>query len=290
MDANAMRNAISPTPATFVDNCSFEMTARDQAALEAAAEFMPAGAELFVANISTDAPGVLVEASIRVRRAGFVPVPHIVARNIAGEADLNDLVARLSGEAGVDRVLLLGGDRDQPAGTFTSALDVLRTGVLGKHGIRRVAFACYPERHPRIPEDVLQTALADKLSLAERDGIEVTLISQFAFEAEPIVAMLRRLRQSGVTVPIRVGLAGPVSHAKLLSYALRCGVGPSIRILRERKGLALSMLAGETPDALVAELSAAEARDASLAIDGIHLFTFGALAKSARWARTKRGA
>lgn len=290
LKTTAKRKAASQAQAGLVDNCSFEMTARDRAALDAATGSIHPGAELFVANMTRDAPGVLVEASIRVRRAGFVPVPHIVARNIAGPSDLDGLVGRLSGEAGVDRVLLLGGDRERPAGPFTSALELLQSGALQKHGIGRVALACYPERHPRIPDDVLWAALAEKLSVARRDGIEATLISQFAFEAGPIVAMTRRLRQSGATVPLRVGLAGPVSHAKLLRYALRCGIGPSLRILRDRKDLAFGMLAGETPDALVADLSAALALDASLAIGGIHLFTFGALAGAAEWARAKQRA
>lgn len=286
----AARDAASQVRTALVDNCSFEMTARDQPALDTAAKFILPGAEVFVANISKDAPDLLVEASVRVRGAGFVPVPHVVARNLANEATLEKLLARLSGEAKVDRVLLLGGDRDQPAGTLTSALELLRTGLLQKHGIRRAAFACYPERHPRIPEDVLWPALAEKLSAAAQGGIEATLISQFAFEAEPIVAMMRRLRQSGVVAPLRVGLAGPINHAKLLRYALRCGVGRSLRVLRDRKDAAFNLFAGETPDTLVAEISAAQAREPSLAIDGIHLFTFGALAKSAEWARAKRGA
>jgi methylenetetrahydrofolate reductase (NADPH) len=217
-------------------------------------------------------------------------VPHIVARNIASEGALSDALARLSGEAGVDRVLLLGGDRDQPAGPFGAALEVLRTGLLEKHAIRGAAFACYPERHPRIADDVLRQALVDKLTAARQAGIAASLVSQFAFDPAPIVEMARKLRSEGVTAPLRIGLAGPVNHAKLLRYALRSGVGPSLRILRDRKDLAFNLLAGETPDALVDEISAAQAAEPMLGISGIHLFTFGALPKSAQWARGKQRA
>ena len=81
-----------------------------------------------------------------------------------------------------------------------------------------------------------------------------------------------------------------LNHAKLLKYALLCGVGPSLRILRDRKDLAFGILSSETPDALVAEISAQQALDPTLGIDGIHLFTFGALAESARWVRARQGA
>lgn len=276
--------------AGLLDPCSFEMTARDRVTLPAAAASLPPAAEIFVANLPSDALDVLVEAAADVRRGGFIPVPHIVARNIASPAALDEMLARLAGEAGVDRVLVLGGDRDEPAGSLAAAADVVRTGFLQKHGIRRAAFACYPERHPRIPEDVLDAALMEKLALAREAGIAPMLVSQFGFDAGVMVGMVRRLRQAGVTVPIRIGLAGPINHAKLLRYALRCGVGPSLRLLRDRKDVAFSMLAGETPDALVDEIATAEAADPSLAIDGFHLFTFGALAKSGQWVRDKRSA
>ena len=153
MDAG-VKTTILPSSAVLAQllgRCSFEMTARDRAALRTAAEIISPGAEIFVVNRPNDALGMLVEAAIEVRRNGFVPVPHVVARNVPDERALDGLLSRLSEEAGVDRVLLLGGDRDRPAGIFTAALEVLHTNLLQKHGIARVAFACYPEGHPRIP-------------------------------------------------------------------------------------------------------------------------------------------
>ena len=281
MDAG-VKTTILPSSAVLAQllgRCSFEMTARDRAALRTAAEIISPGAEIFVVNRPNDALGMLVEAAIEVRRNGFVPVPHVVARNVPDERALDGLLSRLSEEAGVDRVLLLGGDRDRPAGIFTAALEVLHTNLLQKHGIARVAFACYPEGHPRIPTEVLGTALAEKLAFARHNGLQGMLISQFAFDAGRILEMAQQLRQSGASEPLRIGLAGPVNHAKLLKYALLCGVGPSLRILRDRKDLAFGILSSETPDALVAEISAQQALDPTLGIDGIHLFTFGALAE-----------
>ncbi len=282
---------VVPKPqAMLADVCSFEITAKDASSLDGASEFLRRDTELFVANVANDGMAKLVEACASVQRVGFMPVPHIVARNIASQDEFDTLLTRLAGEAGVTSVLLLGGDRAAPAGPFASALDLLQTGLIGRRGIGRVYFACYPERHPRIPADILNGALTQKLSVAHRDGLEAALISQFAFQAEPILVMARGLRRSGASVPLHVGLAGPIGHAKLLRYALRCGIGPSIRILHERKGLALSMLAGESPDGLFAELAAAQAAEPSLGLGGIHLFTFGTLARSAQWARAKQSA
>ncbi len=51
-----------------------------------------------------------VETASALRRAGFDPVPHIAAREIASHKALDDFLARLRGEADVRRVLLIAGD------------------------------------------------------------------------------------------------------------------------------------------------------------------------------------
>lgn len=289
MTTNAQRDSAFPDAlAGLLAHCSFEIAARDHSSLASATALPERGSEIFIASPPNATPDMLVGAAAQISHLGFIPVPHIVARNIAASADLDDLLARLAGEAGVDRALLLGGDRDRPAGVFDSALQLIRSGSLQRHGVKRIALACYPERHPRIPDDALRAALSDKLNAAKEAGVEATLISQFAFDAEPIIAMARRLRSEGVTAPLRVGLAGPIHRAKLFQYALRCGVGASLRVLRDRSDLARSALSGETPDKLAAAIAAAQANEPSLGVSGLHLFTFGALAQSAEWVRARR--
>src|SRR5262249_25083375 len=51
-----------------------------------------------------------VETAAALRRAGFNPVPHIAAREMASRAALDDFFARARGEADVRRVLLIAGD------------------------------------------------------------------------------------------------------------------------------------------------------------------------------------
>ena len=162
---------------------------------------------------------------------------------------------------------------------------ILETGLIQKRGIKTIRIGCYPEGHPKIPENVLDDARAAKLALAERDGLDVTLVSQFVFEAEPIVAFAKRIRAQGVKAPFRVGVAGPADRGLLMKYALICGIGNSLRVLKGRAGLALSTLTGETPEDVVRGVGEAQAADPSLGMSGIHFFTFGSLAKSAQWAK-----
>lgn len=101
----------------------------------------------------------------------------------------------------------------------------------------------------------------------------------------PVVAFAQNLRWEGVAAPLRIGVAGPADRAKLIKYALRCGVGAS---LRERSELARNVLAGETPDSLLGAVADAAAARPELAIAGAHFFTFGNPAGSIRWAQDIR--
>ena len=70
-----------------------------------------------------------------------------------------------------------------------------------------------------------------------------------------------------------------------MKYALICGIGNSLRVLKGRANLALNTLTGETPEDVVRGVGEAQDADPSLNIAGIHFFTFGSLAKSANWAK-----
>jgi methylenetetrahydrofolate reductase (NADPH) len=267
---------------------SVEVTAHDDRSIDAVIKHARPGTEVFIANLPNEKPRVVIEAARKLRGGGLEPVPHIVARNTASAKGLEDLLQGLHAEARVTKALILGGDREDAAGTYSSALEIIETGLLQKNGIRSICLACYAEQHPRIPEDVLQQALADKLRAAEAAGLATLLVSQFLFDPEPLVRFTRSLRERGIEAPLRVGIAGPAERTKLIRYALRCGVGASLRVLRSRGDLARNVLSGETPDDLLAAIASANADDPTLGITGAHFFTFGDPASSIRWAEKNR--
>ena len=67
---------------------SLEVTPRDTEAFEAARRLLPTGSEVFIAELPHQEPALLLEAAIHYRRAGFRPVPHLVARNIGRREQL----------------------------------------------------------------------------------------------------------------------------------------------------------------------------------------------------------
>ena len=283
MNSMATSTQFSDPLLNLLSNFSVEIVSIDKASIEAAGRLFKAGTEVFIASLPKHKAMKQIEAAIDLKGSGLVPVPHIVARNIADRAELESLLRGLVQHAGVDSVLVLGGDRDKPLGIYNDSLQLLETGLFEKYGVKKLYLSCYPEGHQRISNERLELARTEKLALAMSQGMDITLVSQFCFDPKPIIAWAKALRAAGVTVPYRVGVAGPASKAALVKFALLCGVGPSLRALQERDGMARNILAGETPEALLREVAVAQEQSPMLKIEGAHFFTFGSLAKTAEW-------
>jgi methylenetetrahydrofolate reductase (NADPH) len=264
----------------LLQNFSIEVTPGDAKAIDAAAKLLPPGTETFIACLPKTTSEQMVSAAAQLQRAGMTPVPHIVARSFASASHLDTFLGRLSQDAKVERALVIAGDTDAVAGPFESSLQVIQTGYLQNRGIRSVYVSCYPEGHPRIGSERLEEARISKQAAIERAGLACGFISQFCFEPAPILALAHHMKRDGRNTPYRVGLAGPASSATLLKYAIMCGVGTSIRAIRERQGLTKNMLGGGSPEQLIGELALANAAPPGGGITGIHFFTFGAVAKT----------
>ena len=263
--------------AAFMADFSVEAT-RPSAADIAAAGVLKRGTRVYLSAVPHRGSDEAVAAAIRLRAAGFEPVPHVAVRHFASAQALDDFLARLNGETAVARALVIAGDGGE-CGPFRRALDVIDGGLLRRRGIRTIGIAGYPDGHPRIGDDELNRALADKIAAAEATGLAVEIVTQFGFDAATMLAYIARLRAFGVEQPLRIGLAGPTGLSALLRYAGRCGVRASAQALAQRAGLLRQMFAMTTPDDLIRAL--AEAAPANVSA---HLFSFGGLPATARWA------
>jgi methylenetetrahydrofolate reductase (NADPH) len=275
-------SGLSSAIAALARGASLELMARDDAAIRRCIEVVERGSPVFIARVPGDTNDITVAAAVRLRQAGFNPVPHIGARYFASAEALDDLLARLTGEAAVEQVLCIAGDIDKPLGPYASSVDIIATGKLEQHGIRRVGIAGYPEGHPKIAPPVLAEAMAAKLARLGQAGIASIIVTQFCFEAAPIAAFVTALRERGIAAPVRIGLAGPASVATLAKFALRCGIGNSLRALTSGRGMA-RLLTDAGPEAIVAALART-----GLDIAGLHFYTFGGVAKTGAWLNAVR--
>jgi methylenetetrahydrofolate reductase (NADPH) len=261
---------------------SVEISGHDVTAAGKLVPWLRPGADVYVNFVPGGSYRQSTEVAAAVRRAGFTPIPHVAARSLRDRAELADFLKRLVGEAAVDRVLIIGGDVIEPVGSFTSSLDVIRNGLLQENGIRSIRVAGHPEGHPQIQQFALWEALKEKAELARAAGLELSIVTQFCFEAQPILDWLKMARASGIDVPVRIGIAGPAGIATLLKFAVRCGIGNSLRALSNRPSAFGRLLADNAPDDLVRALAE---RLPQLAgpLPGLHFFPFGGVAKTGKW-------
>ena len=283
-DASATSSGITDP----LRNYSIELNPGDSKTLEIAAERLDPGTEVSLAWIPGSNPMDMVSPAARLKRAGHFPIPHIGARHLEGAAQLEQLAERLH-DAGVDRILIIGGDRDRPAGPYDSSLAVMQAGVFQKTGISRMAIGGFPEGNPHIPPTVLNEALEAKVRFARHEGLLLSIITQFCFKSEPVIEWVREVRARGINIPIRVGLAGPAGLLTLMRYAVRCGIGNSLRVLSENPSFA-KVLVERGPEPIVAGIAAsvADGGGQSLGIAGLHFYIFGGLKRTMEWIAAER--
>jgi len=262
---------------------SVEVTPATAAKHARLADLLPPDTRVYVAYVPGEHHREVVRTAARIRGEGLVPVPHFPARSIVDRAQLDDYLQRLTAEAGVEEVLVIGGGIDLPRGAFSGTQALLESGLFEAYGIRTIGLAGHPEGQREIGAPGAATTLEQKLAYARQTGAAVRLVTQFMFEAAPLLAWERMIRAQGSHLPIHVGVPGPATLKSLLSYARLCGVGNSMRVLTRQAGNLLKLASLSYPDALIAALARHPAGDPGCRIERLHFYPFGGLARTARW-------
>ncbi|NUS26494.1 MAG: 5,10-methylenetetrahydrofolate reductase [Streptomyces sp.] len=215
----------------------------------------------------------------RLAGHGYRVVPHVPARLLRDEVHLKEVASRLR-EAAVDDVFVPAGDADPPAGPYEGALPVLRELSELGDPFPHVGITGYPESHPLIHDDLTIQAMWDKREHA------TYLVSNLCFDPRVLGEWIARVRGRDVTLPVHVGVAGPVQRAKLLAMATKIGVGESTRFLTKHASWFVRFAApgGYSPEKLLTRAEEALTRP-SAGVAGLHLFTFNQIAETEAWRR-----
>ena len=217
----------------------------------------------------------LTQAGHRVR-------PHLAARQVPDKAYLAEVVEKLQ-RIGVKDLYVIGGDAEEPEGSYTSAAELIEDLSTMDHGFT-LSVGCYPEGHPKISDEALFEALQQKQPYAS------FMVNQLCFDPKVLVSWLSSMREAGITLPLRMGLAPPISPAKLLDLSLRIGVGTSVRYLSKQHGVVGSLLRGRfyKPEKLLGQLGEALVSP-GMHIDGLHIFSFNQVQATVEWQRRVGG-
>lgn len=268
-------------PKHITDGYSLEMTAKDGDALRAAAAILAPSTPIAITFLPGETVDARVDAAKLVRDLGFEPMSHLSARRIGSHEELEQTVRRSVEEAGVRRMFLVAGDPPVPAGPFEDAISLLRTGLFEGYGVKAIGIAGHPEGHPVMDEEGRWNALTAKCTEVSDRGMAPLIVTQFGFDAVPVLDWLIALRMRGIHVPVRIGVPGPAGIKTLLRFAAHCGVGASAAVL-SKYGISLSRLLGTAgPDRLLSEIAAGLCSGHGPV--RLHFYPFGGLTRTVEW-------
>lgn len=282
--ARSRRSILSPTApqraaatalADLLEQPRFEVLPTRGTA-EMVAAHVPRGRMLTV----TASPGrgldATLDLSVELAGLGYDVVPHLAARMVRDSSHLTDIVARLQ-QAGIVRVFVPSGDASE-AGEYADAVALLEALTAMGSPFTSVGITAYPESHPTIPDDLTVQAMWDK----RRHATE--MVSNLTFDPRAVEVWLSRVRRRGITLPVWLGVAGPVDTTRLLAIASRIGVGDSTRYLLKHPRSVARLVTPRafSTDTFLRRLAPTLARDESV-IAGLHLFTFNQIAETEAW-------
>ena len=186
-------------------------------------------------------------------KSGFNPVPHFPARSIKNMEQLKEYV-NICKDGGVKQALVIGGSA-QPIGDFYCSLQLLETGLFENF---RVGIAGHPDGSPDISEQDLEKAMIDKKPYADY------IVTQWLLDTKTIAKFI-----SKQTLPVHVGITGPLKISSLLKFASIVGAKNSINFLKSNALKAIDLLKPRDPNSIIEELK--------VNTDSFHIYTFGGL-------------
>lgn len=267
----------------FMAGFSLETTPNSAAKIVSFSECVRPETPVYITFLPGSDFDATVALATRLRREGFDPVPHFAARSIPDRGFLERNLDRLRSEANVSRVLLIGGAVPAPLGEFSDSMQLLETGLFDRYGIQKIGLAAHPEGSPDISDEGIRQALQWKNAFAQRTDASLYLVTQFCFEAAPIIAWDKRIQAEGNRLPIHIGIPGLATVKTLMAHAKACGIGASMKFISRQAMNIAKLLTVSAPDKLVADLAAYKARDPSCGIANVHMYPLGGLKKSADW-------
>jgi len=187
------------------------------------------------------------------------PVPHFPARSMLNESDLKDYIDRCK-DGGVKQALVIGGGRE-PAGKFDSSFQLLETGYFEK---MKIGIAGHPEGSPDISDKNLEKAMIDKKPYADY------IVTQWLLDPQPIIDFI-----SKQSVPVHVGITGPLKISSLIKFANIVGAKNSLNFLKSNFSKALDLLKPKDPNDLIGKVKSHT--------DNFHIYTFGGLKETNKW-------
>ncbi|MCO5066362.1 MAG: methylenetetrahydrofolate reductase [Rhizobiaceae bacterium] len=264
-------------------HASIEVSARQAAESAELPGLFPSGIRVYIPDLGNDSDRLLVSGAKRLSDLGYRPVPHLAARRFATQAQLESRIKALTQGAGVRDMLVIAGGLSRPAGAFSSTMDVLETGLLDQCGVTDIGVGGHPEGSPDFSEATANEALRLKAEFAKRTDARLRIVTQFGFDGAGFVRWAQGLEDHGIDLPVHFGVAGPAKLTTLIKYAITCGVGNSIGLLRKRAGSLAALTTVHSPELVVEPVEEFVRGNPGSNIVQLHVFAFGGISRTSEW-------
>ena len=216
------------------------------------------------------------DTSVYITDVGADPLDDIVS------AALETRLRRLHDEAAVKDILVIAGEADRQMGPYGDTLSVLRTGLIDEIGFSDMGIGGHPEGNPAYGESDVMEILRQKHEFSRQSSARMRIVTQFGFDGSLFANWARSVRESGIDLPIHLGIAGPAKITTLLKYAAMCGVGNSMNFFRKRTSAVAQLATRHSPEDIAAPIESAWRQEDS-PIDRLHIFPFGGLQATRDW-------
>ncbi|MBO6482670.1 MAG: methylenetetrahydrofolate reductase [Pelagibacteraceae bacterium] len=201
----------------------------------------------------------VAKKAMELAQSGFNPVPHFPARSIKNLEELKDYINSCK-DGGVKQALVIGGS-SQPIGDYHCSLQLLETGLF--EGLK-IGIAGHPDGSPDISDSDLEKAMIEKRPHADY------IVTQWLLDAESIAKFI-----SKQTLPVHVGITGPLKISSLLKFANIVGTKNSINFLKSNVTKTLDLLKPRDPNDIIEKLKGTT--------NNFHIYTFGGLKETNKW-------
>ncbi len=266
-----------------MNDFSIEVMPRTLSKLTYIEDLWPKNTRVYIAHLEGTEITDMISTASRIKKAGYLPMPHFPARIIKDKAVLEQWVNKYA-EIGVNEALILAGGVNSPVGHFSNSMQLLATGLFEKYGFTRLHVAGHPEGNKDIDNDGtdknIMKALKWKQDYSKDSEAIMEITTQFFFESNLVINWANKILSNGITLPINIGIAGPAKLQTMIKFAISCGVGPSLRVLERRAKDITKLLFPFEPTTLLKELANHHANHPRNNIKGVHFFPLGGIEKS----------
>ena len=265
----------------FLDGFSIEVTPRAAAKIDNFAELIPKGTLIYIAHIEGTPIDEMIATAKKINQQGFSPMPHFPARIIKDKNVLQDWISKYQNEANVKNGLLIAGGANKPYGEYDSSIQLIESELFDKADFQNLHIAGHPEGSMDIDPDGstknVDHALSWKNEFSKRTDAKMAITTQFSFDADSVIRWANNVKESGIDIPIHIGIAGPAKLQTLLRYSIECGVGASIKIIQKRAMDLTKLLLPYKPTNIITELATHKANNPSFNIEKVHFFPLGGI-------------